>query len=231
MRKITVTLAFIINVIVVNGQELRKLGIDSPWYFGFIETNEHVKYMGQVKYNTKSASIHFKSTADSAVAKVFTEDRILSMEYYDTVANKDRKFYSLEYIDQSNNSGGYMLFEILKEFENFAFVWREAPIFIEQSQRGATSQSKTVVSQFEWFFFVNTVGIFKVVFSQRQREIGGIIATSSSNRNWIRKEVLEEYTGKHWPQLEAYIKSHELKLKRKEDLLNVMDYYETLLTN
>jgi hypothetical protein len=41
----------------------------------------------------------------------------------------------------------------------------------------------------------------------------------------FHEAILKKYLWKHWDRIEDYVKSNGLKLKRKNDLLKVFDFY------
>jgi uncharacterized protein YacL (UPF0231 family) len=47
----------------------------------------------------------------------------------------------------------------------------------------------------------------------------------------VEKNSMQEKMDEHWDEVEEYAKENSLKFKNKEDLLKILDYYESLVEN
>jgi hypothetical protein len=196
------------------------------------------KLSGTIKFNDTNGTVTYENEGDS---KTFIPKGITGFEFYEGKFEKTRRFYSLEYNDPETDIRDYFFFEVIKEFESFAVMSKVdrintktrlptpvravlTPTRIDKSVAGIrTSQDETI-------FLIDSNGrinpYVKIVEVEREKLIKD---TNITKNKFINKELLEELTVPHYDDLVQFARKNELDFKLKSNLLQILEYYETLV--
>lgn len=207
------------------------------WHEGMVTLTDGREISGMIKFDDNVGVVAFQQ---GDISKTLTAERCGRFEFFDDESNLLRTFYSLEYEDRKNPKKFYF-FEVLKAFKNFAVLSKVDPLDVQErahSTGGAVTPdgkvspgmlyTTTAVQQIETIYFMNREGGIDPYLQIIEKEGTNLIGKRSKNR-YVDPALLERYTGKHYPQLEAFAIQHGLTFKRKGDLLEVLDLYLELL--
>lgn len=224
----------------VNCQDLvtETLLANAPeWHEGMITLTDGQELSGMIKFDDNVGVVTFQR---GDISKTLTAERCGRFEFFDDESNLLRTFYSLEYEDRKNPKKFYF-FEVLKAFKNFAVLSKVDPLHVQeraQTTGGAVTPdgkvspgvlyTTTAVQQVETIYFMNRDGGIDPYLQIIEKEGVNLIGKRSKNK-YLDPDLLERYTGKHYPQLEAFAIKNGLTFKRKGDLLEVLDLYLQLL--
>jgi hypothetical protein len=192
---------------------------------------------GIVTYNDNEG---FVQVLEGTESHSYAPKRVIAFEFFDDALNRKRNFLSLEATNTETGQIDFVFFEILGEFENFAILTKKDRIQTEVISSGGgynpatgnswPATSSTVAYQTETVYFLNAEGKLEPYTQNIDREVERTFADSRTNKDrYVKKNLLEQYTGEHYPALQAYIDENKLKLKRKEDLILVIQEYKRLL--
>lgn len=214
--------------------------MDSRWNTGSISFSNGNQLNGWVKYNDKLRIVSYQPYNDKNISRVFREDDITRVELYDEHSVKPRKLYSLAFKNSATGNEEILLFEVLKEFKNFAVLSRRDPVNASNKKhRGSligpiyafpfkcssNNNGAPFTFQIETIYVVNDHGDWDTFFKESVRT--GKFAPKSKV---VKKDLLRSYiSAPHFDQLKSYARENRLKLSRKEDLVKVLDYYDSLL--
>jgi hypothetical protein len=222
---------------VVNGQNLKNLGLDTEWRPGTIVLKDNTILKGLIQYNTQFGVIHFKETKDEESIPL-QEKRVLKMSFLDKETSLTRSFHMFTLRDTLRDKEYDLLFEIIKDYKDFGVLSRrsttamffsgyraDAPDFMDE----LGLPKPKVFSQIELIMFVNNRQKLEPVLAIQDIEYDGYaVDYTKSKSKLIKEKVIKDYTGQHWDTLSKYIKEHKLKLNRKDDLMRVLDHFEQL---
>jgi uncharacterized membrane protein len=86
--------------------------------------------------------------------------------------------------------------------------------------------------QVEGIFFIDSRDKLELYTLIRNIDFDGVLYDYSKTKSKIiKRSILKEFTKKSWSNIEQYIKQNKLKPQKKNDLLQILDYYEELSEN
>ena len=254
------TLLVVIGVTPAIAQEIditKVAAEDVEWSEGLIYLASGEKLSGLVKLNTRTGLLAFESGATS---RSFTPRNVSAFEFFDVVQNKKRSFISVDYEafkSTGNNSVASknqkftpsttpQFFEILIEFPSFALLSSigqmqvktntNTPGYYDQTsdswkQTGLVNHS-TTYSQTDRLFIFDADGNISLLVDITDKETDRLIFDSKKtiSKNYDNN-LLEQYTKPHFEKLKTYAKESKLSFKKKEDLVQVLEYYKKLISN
>ena len=238
MQKISVLICLLLSGFTLYAQDVRKLGMNPTWYTGSLQLKSSDKLEGLIYYNTSFGTIQYKSKAEDETLS-FQENRILKLQFFDPKLNRTRFYTAITHLDTLTDKVQETLFEMVKDFENFAVLSRISkasvllpskynPNYISIFQDFGVPEDKMFI-QVEGIFFIdkrNKLTLYSLI---KDMDYDGLIYDyQKSKSKIIKSNVLKEYTKDHWEELETYIKENKLKPKFKDDLLRILDHYEHL---
>jgi len=204
---------------------------------GSIMLNDGTELKGLVRYNSKTGVLTYEN---GTVSGSYLSRNVIAFEFFDDQKNLQRVFYSLEYEDPSNSVKRWLFFEVVKEFGNFAVLSKNDPLtaksdpgawYFDQTYPDQQINRRVVYQQVETIYFMNGAGEIKPYLRVKNKMIDNTawFDRNSSREKIVDKDLLEEFTGVHYPQIKKFIKDNQLFLDYKEDLLRVLDYYSELI--
>jgi hypothetical protein len=207
------------------------LGIDVPWSEGSALLDNGTELKGQLKYNEITGALSVRTDNDS---RSLSSRSCPGFEFYDTRAQKQRVFFSLDY---TNEEGVVipMFFEALFQFKLFAVLRKQGVMKVKDKRSyssttdaygNPTNQSRTQVEQEETIYLMNTRGVIKpfVEIRSTDRNVNMLDAERVSVQN---EDFLEQLVGKKpYADLEAYRRENRLSFKDRAELMKVFEYYE-----
>jgi hypothetical protein len=217
-----------------------KFSPNNQWYAGSLMLKNGAELKGMVKYREESGLINF---SDGDENKTFTSMTVVAFEFFDESLGKQRMFYSFETLDPDSKRNRYFFFEVLKEFKTFAVLSRLTPI--EQDLRTSpsgigsngmpTSMEVTGVkySQTEFIYFLGSDNKLEPYLRIVEQEIDDNFwfDRNKTKNRFVDEDVFARFAGEDWQKIDAFAKEKNLSFKRKKDLLQIFDYYGTLLSN
>jgi hypothetical protein len=239
----TLKTTFLITLIVVvipSFAQLRKAKILEEEFLrgpGSVTLSDGSKISGMIAFNDNDAIVQVKNGEE---VRTFSGKDIIAFDFMDQVNLEDRKFLVMEYADPETGQNEYSFFEILAEFEAFAILSKIDRVKAEPQRNvlglpaspALVDKTNTTIitSQTETIFFLNSDGEFQPFVKIVAREFERVLIDSRQDKNYfINKKLFEQYTGIHYPALKKYIDENKLKLKIKEDFLQVVQEYKRLV--
>jgi hypothetical protein len=201
--------------------------LEGPEYNGSVETSNGEIISGDIFFDAATGKV---VVTDSNGSQYFSSRTATYFEFYDFEKNCIRKFYSLLY----NNSPTF--FELLKETSDLALLSREnvsstkAIAYLSKSSTSAgTSETQATPfaekSNSETLFLVDKKGNIKpYVVINKGEKIGTI-------SNYVSPYLLSTLTRGKYQELRKYARDNRYSLKDKEDLIEVLSFYDELARN
>ncbi len=219
------------------------LPVNLEWSEGSIMVNDGAELKGLLKYNDKNGILSYENGNDT---KSFTARNVAGFEFFDESIQRQRVFYSFPYEDSQNNIKRPLFFEIVKEFQRFVVLSKVDPIDIEQKSvsspgafnpttntvaRGTNFGTSTEISQTETIYIMDTKGNIEPYIKIIDTEVDGVFYDVSKTQNkMLNEDLLEKHVGSAmFKRLDAYAKENKLRLKRKVDLIKILNYYSELI--
>lgn len=172
------------------------------WHEGKIVLAAGDTLRGMVKYDLQQDLVQYYYS--DAKPEVYTARKILFFEIFDETINRYRRFFTLPY----STSHGYktpIFFELLEEGK-MTLLCRE---FLEyKSQNAMYLTYSRLVMSYKYFFL----------------DENGKIEEFAA----IRKSDLLDRMGKQSDQVEKYMKLNRLRVEEQQDLIRIVDYYNSL---
>lgn len=214
------------------------------WFEGNVLLANGEELKGLVRYNDQKAILDYQNGQDSMT---YTEKNVLSFDFFDKRTLTQRKYYALEYNDPQNDMKRPMFFEVLREYKTFAVLLRVNPLEVKQKKKsssnpftydysaGPSRQMRLDVKQVETVYLMNESGdidpYFEVSFTDQDHFAMSIVNAKDTKvkNSMIDKDLLVEYvTQPVYDKLVVYANEKNLKFKKKEDFLKILEYYDTL---
>ena len=211
---------------------------DADWGQGSIMLNDGRELKGAIRYNEKTGIVSFES---GKVSKSLTSRNLVGFEYFDERQSRQRVFYSLPYEDPTNNIETNLIFEVLRQFKDFAVLTKTDPFQVKQNTNNNNNPNPTFLSndlnsnsikvtQVETIYFMEASGTIKPYCEITRKEVEKALFDRSVVKSKIvDKKLLQQYLKDKFADVTAYAKKEDLDLDTKEDFLKILDYYQGLL--
>jgi hypothetical protein len=210
----------------------------SSWNEGKIIDNDGKERSGLVRYNDMEGVLQFRSGDEE---KSFTARNVLSFSFNDSSQHKKRVFYSLEYEDPVNNAKRPLFFELLREYKSFSVLSKKDPVRFNQQDGSSLSSDNSMknsngvirAQQVETIYFMNTRGVIEPYLEMEIQQTNGIFRERVKNtRKVVDDDLPKKYFGeKNYLKIKSFAKENDLKMKRRNDFLKILDYYKTISGN
>jgi hypothetical protein len=214
------------------------------WFYGSLMLNNGKEVKGLIKYNDKTDIVCLETGRET---KTYTARHAKGFEFYDEVEKKQRIFYTVEVEDRVNNAKRPLFFEVVVELNDFAVLSKLAPIRVDKREyttpamfnpaTGSFSAGRyygypSTISHTETLFLFSKDGEIRPYLEITEKEIDGMFYDRSVVKNRIiDDETLKNFTSPYYNDLINYAAKNELDLKRKNDFIAVMKYYNSLNRN
>lgn len=202
MKKILAVCCFLISYTFSNAQEFPF----QVWHDGKVVLMNGDTLHGLVKYNLDGNIVQFDNKRQ---VKAFSSQKVLFFEIFDQIFETHREFYSLPFYVQPNYKTP-ILFEVLHEgpmtlLAREYVIEESIPQYSYYRRNSYLTQSRLA---FEYFFL--------------DRE-GNIEKYS------LKKSDLFELLKEKEEEVKRYMKKNNLRYDRREDLVRIVAYYNSLL--
>jgi len=199
---------------------------------GRIILNDGDELKGMIHYIQGQNIVSYDS-GDVSNSRSMGSRNVVGFEFFDERLEKQRFFFALPY-----ESGVPSFFEMIKDFGDFAILYRTDPPTTEIRQNynsvsGMSVPAGSVVrlSHTKTIYFMDSNGIIKPYIQSIDIEIdNGLFERGRSKNQIVGKDIMQDYIKEPWySKLVAYAQENDLKFKVKDDFLKILDYYEFLI--
>lgn len=173
------------------------------WHDGKIIIDTGDTLRGQIKYDLQQDVIQYNN--QKGVVEAFTARKVLFCEIFDSTIGQYRQFYSLKY----NTTSGYrtpVFFELLTDGK-ITLLCRER------------IENQTTSSP---YYYGVGYSRMVLVYSYYMLKENGDIVDFSNKRSDVQTMM-----GKHWDNVQGYMKDHKLRLENKDHLVKIVAYYNS----
>jgi len=240
--KLAITILFSLTTLLLTAQEKKKLRDEIfsesiPWHEGSMMLSDGTELKGLLKYNDKTGILNYQNGNDS---RSLLPRSLVAFEYYDEAIARQRVFYSLEEKDPEAEVKRFYIFEVMKEFRDFAVLSKSERLEIRQKQNpgwvdanNVTTQSVRIeYEQTETIYFMTREGKLQPYLQIVEKDIDdGWFDWSRTKNKFVKEEAFAEFTGSAWQKLVEFASEKKLSFKRKKDILQVLAYYETIVSD
>ncbi len=130
-------------------------------------------------------------------------------------------------------------FEILVECKTFALLSTVGQLHVKTSQGKPAStspaggtmfgSSSTTYSQMEVLLIFDVDGIVTTLLTITNSETDGLIFDESKTKTKkLDKSAIEKYTSPFFDQLKEFAKERDLSFKKRDDLVQILEYYKSI---
>lgn len=217
-------------------------GVDIEWGEGTVMLVDNTEINGLLRFDEKRELLSFESGRDS---RSFTPRKIIGFEYYDNRIERQRVYFSLPYTNIDSGEETYGFFEVLRQYKNFAVLSRKSPVTYRKKQAvtqapnsdplyGNTiwNQDAIILEQLETIYLMNETNTLTAFLEITQKEVERtLLDRSVVKKNLVDKKLLRNFVGNYYDELISYAKEREWELDVKEDLIQLLDYYESISEN
>jgi hypothetical protein len=206
------------------------------WIKGNIVLADGTQMKGMLKYNDRVGVLAYEDGAGEN--RSFTARTIATFDYMDEKVNRRRVFYSLEYGDSERQGAkrAYM-FELLKEFDDFAVLSRFDAMDIRQviepvsfTSMPATSSPRTIIDLAETVYILSPEGEIQPVFRLSEfLSDGGVFDSERKKRKIVDRMLMPYFNDTAYIEMMEYVDREELDIWEKEDFVKALGYYKDTL--
>ncbi len=206
------------------------------WNKGSVVLIDGTELKGNLKYNERAGLLSFESDTE---ARSFTPRGIVGFEFYDTNVNRHRVFYSFEYEDPFREPTSHpYVFEVLKEFDDFAVLSRFDPMDIRHvtpavsfTAMPATNIPRSSLDLSETVYILTRDGEIAPYLRLGERMADGGLFDSEKKKKKSVNRVLSEYFAEPGlSRMMDYAERESLNVTEKEDFIKALTYYKQLMT-
>ncbi len=215
---------------------------DIEWGEGTLMLADNTEIKGLLKFDEKRELLAYEGGKDS---RTFTPSKIIGFEYHDNRVDRQRVYFSLPHRNQDTGEEAYGFFEVLRQYNNFSVLTRKSPVTFRKKLAAAQApnsdplygttiwnQDAIILEQLETVFLMNDTGSLTAFLETTQKEVErGFLDRSVVKTKLVDKKLLRNFVGDYYDHLISYAKEHEWQLDVKEDLLQLLDYYESISEN
>lgn len=219
--------------------EIELLSTEEIWNEGSILLSDNREVKGPIKFDFRTGIVAYH---DGEESHAYGPRSVIGFEFYDEAIKKQRIFYSMEYeSDDKSDPSGLFFFEIIRDYGSFAIVSRVTQIKrVEKKQYGVGVNGLAIgvgpteeFQQIESILIMDNKGTMKLYFKTILKEDGLVNVSTGEDVKQKGKmvdfDLLSEYiTVPEWNALLKYADSNKLEFKRKEDFLQILDYYDSI---
>ncbi|ANQ48719.1 hypothetical protein KMW28_09525 [Flammeovirga yaeyamensis] len=181
------------------------------WHFGEVDLNDGTTLKGKLKYSLEEG-VESIQIIVNGVIKSFGAQNVRSFQIMDAMTRRERYFYSLPF----KQSKGYVknhFFELLEDGEPYILLIRERIAEISETSYdpywGSNYNSRRRVLVYDFYLMDMYAEIRQV--------------------DTRKLETMLVYFGKYKDKVEAFIKVNKLDYQDREDFLQIVRYYDTLV--
>ncbi|MDW7691807.1 hypothetical protein R9C00_16310 [Flammeovirgaceae bacterium SG7u.111] len=200
---ITLTIFFLSSLSVFS-QEFSK----DMWHRGEIDLENGETLKGKIKYNLDENNIVFQA---GAVIRSLNPTKVEAWQIIDTNTKQVRYFYTLPYSHDRSSYKKPTFFELLTEGDKLTLLTREDVV-------------EKIENQYDPYFFggrnVRMSVLVENYFFMNSR--GQIISCPTDI------DDLMKFMGDKESQIKKFIKTNKLKIERRENMIQIVDYYNSL---
>jgi len=207
-----------------------------PWLKGTVVLTDGTQLKGDLKYNERVGLLAYEDGVGDN--RSFTARTIVTFDYMDERVNRRRIFYSLELGDpEREGSKRPFLFELLKEFDDFALLSRFDAMDIRQvvppvsfTSMPATSSPRTIIDLAETVYILTPEGAIEPIF--RLSEFiadGGVFDSEKKKRKVIDRMLMPYFNDDAYVEMMEYVDREELDMWEKEDFIVALEHYKQTL--
>jgi hypothetical protein len=219
---------------------LKTLEGEGSTYEGRIVLNDGTEEQGTITYNDRTAIVSFKSGSHTGT---YSARNLTSFDFYDNDARQQRTFFSMEYETRDGGSRTSQFFEIVRQYTHFAVLTKTDPVSInkktgvvEALALGDYEQNRVVVSNAMTIYFISedlSVQPYLEVSSKDVSHVNRLwrwdfFSGESTRVRILDNDLPKKLMGDHYKKVVEYIKRNKLDWGRKDDLISILDYYDSL---
>lgn len=210
------------------------------WVEGHISLNDGTEIKGLISYNDREGFVAFN---DGENKKIFTPNSISRFGFYNEEQKRQRIFLTLPFADPLTGGERPQIFEVLREYADFAILFKKDPIKARKRTVGVGYDlvlagsshvvRKPEVSQVESILLMGTDGIIHPYIKVKHHEDG--LTSEATTKDWkTKKKVVDEdllagyITEPVYEKLKEHAAENDLEFKIIEDFLQILDYYDTI---
>lgn len=207
-----------------------------PWLKGTVVLNDGTQLRGKLKYNDRVGLLAYED--GSGDSRSFTARTIATFEYVDEKVNRRRVFYSLEYEDhEKKGTKRPFVFELLKEFDDFALLSRYDPMDVRQvvapvsfTSSPATSSPRTIIDLAETVYILTPEGGLEPIFRLSEfLSDGGVFDSEKKKKRIIDRMLMPYFNDDAYVEMMAFVEREEMDIWEKEDFIKALGFYKEVL--
>ena len=205
------------------------LKLNSYWHAGVLALKDQTIMEGFIQHDEKLRSIKFKPKLENEEEMSIAEMAILSMKYFDNNVSKTREFYTWSVIDEGSTIQGPALYEVIMVMKNFVVLTRKFGVLPAQGRHWRQDDVNSAKIEY------NKV---EKIFLAREGASAALLSLAPLKNEkpkspppiqpFFAADVMKKYTGSHWRQVKSFVKKNKLNLKRRDDLMEALTYYQQI---
>jgi hypothetical protein len=199
------------------------------WFDGQLTLDNKEIITGFIQYDHKSDIVKVK-TRDNI--KSFTAKQCLIMEFFDDRRNQKREFYSLPFGIKESSYEVPIFFEVIIFGERLTLLARQSTGVITERAMPAPGMMYgmyppmgsifTREVEFEAFYILKGNGKIKKLTEE------SYLPFNNSKFKSINKKLFNEAVRERDSEVRSFIKKNKLSIAKRNELIQIIDYYNTL---
>ena len=214
---------------------------DAAWEEGSILLNDNSELKGQLKYNDRTGIVSFESGAKSGS---YNARNLVGFEFHDSRGNYQRFFYSIPYESPDDNRMINQFFEVIREYKEFAIVIKTDPVDVRKRKKlyndfptanTTTLTERTIIDQVTTLFFMRASDLKIMPFLEiTDRDLSKTDKWAFFDGAKLKVKIIDpglprELMGKYFDKVGLFAEDRKLEWDEKDDLVSILDYYDSLI--
>ena len=212
------------------------------WSEGSVLTNDGTELKGFLRYDDNDNNLNFQ---DGTSTRAFNSRNVAGFEFTDAQTGKQRVFYTFPAVEMNTDIVRPLFFELLRDFGSFTVLSRLDPLAMDKKVQANTTpyifatptgtvttgysrfNTQIIISQAETIYFMDSTGVIKPYLQITEKDIsGGGLNRSKVKNKVLDRDVLKAFTAPLYDKVKACRDKYQLRLDRKNDLLEILDCYK-----
>lgn len=207
------------------------------WNDGSITLNDETILRGVIYYSANNGVVLFKTSSEASDIQTIYVSTIVTMNYTDISDDTNKKFSWMAFPDAETSEAEVCFYEILKEYKDFVVLAKKDQVktqvsnFQHSYSLAATDlSSHRTITQYEEIYFVGTDGNLEKYLALSYKKVNADLYRYRSEKvKFFNPALFPKYLRGYWKPVEKYAKSLNIKLNRKETIIQALDYYDILI--
>lgn len=227
-------------------QLLRNLEGDATMYDGHIILSDGSEEDGTITYNDRTGVVSFKSDSKTGT---YNARNLNGFDIYDPETHEQRSFFSMDYEMRDGGQKVGQFFEIVRQYKDFAVLVKTDPLTFDRkislqeafflgTYEGIQNRME-VIQVMTVYLISEDLGV-RPYMEYQTKEVKHVnqyiwswhfLDGKFTKLKILDRRLPKELMGASYDKVDDYADANNLEWNVKDDLVKILEYYDTLMEN